>query len=60
VGEKARQQPQRSGQPTGTPDGRAPRKPYEKPSLEPHEISIAILGNATPVTADGLSGSFRR
>jgi len=40
--------------------GRGPRKPYEKPCFEAHDISLSILGNATPVTADGLSGSFRR
>ena len=59
MGEKAKQQPQGSIQTSDDPNDQAPRKPYEKPCLEPHEISIAILGNATPVTADGLSGSFR-
>ena len=39
--------------------GQSTRRPYEKPRLEPHDISIAILGNGSPVSADGLSGSFR-
>lgn len=36
-----------------------PRRVYEKPHIEPHDVSKSILGNESPVTADGLSGSFR-
>ena len=36
-----------------------PRRVYEKPHIEAHDVSKSILGNESPVTADGLSGSFR-
>ena len=35
------------------------RRPYEKPRIEAYEISRSIVGNETPVTADGLSGTYR-
>ena len=35
------------------------RRAYEKPHIEPHDVSKSILGNESPVTADGLSGTFR-
>jgi len=35
------------------------RRPYEQPRIEVHELSRAIRGNESPVTADGLSGSYR-
>ena len=37
----------------------SPRRVYEKPHIEPHNVSKSILGNESPVTSDGLSGSFR-
>jgi len=37
----------------------SPRRAYEKPHIEPHDVSKSILGNESPVTSDGLSGSFR-
>ena len=36
-----------------------PRRPYLKPRIEPHGVSKSILGNASPVQADGGSGTFR-
>jgi hypothetical protein len=60
VDEKSNLQHERPGQTEDDRKGRGQRKPYEKPCFEPHEISIAILGNSTPNLADGLSGSFRR
>jgi len=35
------------------------RRTYEKPRVELHDVSRAILGNESPATADGLSGTFR-
>ena len=35
------------------------RRPYVKPRIEPHGVSKSILGNASPVTADGLSQTYR-
>ena len=37
----------------------SPRRAYEKPHIETHDVSKSILGNESPVTSDGLSGSFR-
>ena len=37
----------------------SPRRAYEKPHIELHDVSRSILGNESPVTSDGLSGSFR-
>ena len=37
----------------------SPRRAYEKPHIEPHDVSRSILGNESPLTADGLSGTFR-
>jgi hypothetical protein len=38
---------------------RRPQRPYVKPRIEPHGVSKSILGNASPVTPDGLSDTFR-
>jgi hypothetical protein len=35
------------------------RRTYEKPRIELHDVSRSILGNESPVAADGLSGTFR-
>lgn len=37
----------------------SPRRAYEKPHIEPHDVSKSILGNESPVTPDGLSGTYR-
>ncbi len=48
-----------SSQTADDQNGQSPRRPYEKPRLEPHDFSNAILGNVTPTTLDGGSGSWR-
>ena len=35
------------------------RRPYVTPRIQPHGVSKSILGNASPVIADGGSGTFR-
>ena len=37
----------------------SPRRQYVKPRIEPHGVSKSILGNASPVTLDGLSNTYR-
>ncbi len=48
-----------SSQTADDQNGQSPRRPYEKPRLESHDFSNAILGNATPNLEDGISGSYR-
>ncbi len=48
-----------SSQTADDQNGQSPRRPYEKPRLDPHDFSNAILGNATPNFADGSSGAYR-